>query len=256
MLSGDWSTIESASCQSSTKPRPIFDPATGAPITDYTVDPSGYNQQALALLKYVPISSDPCGELTYAIPKPQREDQYIGRMDWNQSAKNNFFGRYFFADYKSPAAFNNNFLLTTQRGVLDRSQAATLGDTYSINPNTLNTAHLAWTRLAITRGASPDMKNLTDFGVNVFQATPNAIDLSINGYFGIGCGTCANALFKDNVAEFTDDVDIIRGGTTCRSAGIGSITSTHIRIPPMRMATRNSAGFSRTMDCWISLREI
>ena len=54
------------------------------------------------------------------------------------------------------------------------------------------------------------------------QATPNAIDVTINGYFDIGCGTCANALFKDNVAEFSDDVDIIRGRITCRSAGIGS----------------------------------
>ena len=211
VLSGDWSTIESASCQSNGLARTINNPATGLPYANDFVDPSTYNQQALALLKYVPASSDPCGELTYGIPEPQREDQYIGRVDWTQSAKNNLFGRYFFADYKSPAAFDNNFLLTTQRGVLDRSQSAAVGDTYSINPNTLNTAHLAWTRLAITRGAAADMKNLTDFGVNVFQSTPNAIDLTINGYFNIGCGTCANALFKDNVAEFTDDIDIIRG---------------------------------------------
>jgi hypothetical protein len=211
VLSGDWSEIESASCQSNGVARTIINPATGNPFTNDYVDPATYNPQALNLLKYVPTSSDPCGKITYAIPEPQREDQYIGRIDWNQSAKNNFFGRYFFADYKSPAAFNDNFLLTTQRGVLDRSQAVTLGDTYSITPNTLNTAHLAWTRLAITRGAAPNMKNLADFGVNIFQATPNAIDLTITGYFGIGCGTCANALFKDNVAEFTDDVDIIRG---------------------------------------------
>jgi hypothetical protein len=211
VLSGDWSQIESASCQSNGVARTIINPATGNPFASDYVDPSTYNQQALNLLKYVPPSSDPCGKITYAIPEPQREDQYIGRVDWNPSAKNSFFGRYFFADYKSPAAFDNNFLLTTQRGVLDRSQAVTVGDTYSITPNTLNTAHLAWTRLAITRGAAPDMKNLADFGVNIFQSTPNAINLGINGYFGIGCGTCANALFKNNVAEFADDVDLIRG---------------------------------------------
>jgi hypothetical protein len=211
VLNGDWSQIDSASCQSNQKARIIYDPTTGAPITNYFVSPTLYNQQALNLLKYVPLSSDPCGRITYAIPEPQREDQYIGRVDWNPSAKNNFFGRYFFADYKSPAAFDNNFLLTTQRGVLDRSQAVTVGDTYSITPNTLNTAHLAWTRLAITRGAASDMKNLADFGVNIFQSTPNAINLGINGYFGIGCGTCANALFKNNVAEVADDVDLIRG---------------------------------------------
>jgi len=211
VLSGDWSSIESAACQSNGEARTIIDPNTGNSFANDHVDPTRYNQQALNLLKYVPLSSNPCGQITYAIPEPQREDQYIGRVDWNQSSKNTLFGRYFFADYKSPAAFNNNFLLTTQRGVLDRSQAATVGDTYSVTPNILNSAHLTWTRLAITRGAAPDMKNLGDFGVNIFQATPNAIDLSINGYFNIGCGTCANALFKDNVAEGSDDLDVIRG---------------------------------------------
>jgi hypothetical protein len=211
VLNGDWSHIESGSCQSSGAARTIVDPATGTPFANDYVDPSRYNQQALNLLKYVPPTSDPCGEITYAIPEPQREDQYIGRVDWNQSAKNNFFGRYFFADYKSPAAFDSNFLLTTQRGVLDRTQSVTLGDTYSITPNTLNSVHLAWTRLAITRGPAADQKNLADFGVNIFPAVPNGIDLGINGYFGIGCGTCAPALFKNNVAEAADDVDLMRG---------------------------------------------
>jgi hypothetical protein len=211
VLNGDWSQVESATCQSSGVARTIINPATGAAYTNDYVDPSTYNQQALSLLKYVPITSDPCGRITYAIPMPQREDQYIGRADWNQSAKNSFFGRYFYADYKSPAAFNNNFLLTTQRGVLDRSQAVALGDTYSITPNTLNSARLAWTRLAITRGPAADMKNLADFGVNIYQGVPNAIDLGITGYFGIGCGTCAPAHFKDNVAELSDDLNVIRG---------------------------------------------
>ena len=204
VLSGDWSQILSGSCQSNGIPVTI-------PFANDFVNPSLYNPQALALLKYVPTSNDPCGRITYAIPEPQREDQYIGRVDWNQSAKNNLFGRYFFADYKSPAAFNNDFLLTIQRGVLDRSQSATLGDSYSITPNTLNSLHLTWTRLAITRGPAANMKNLDDFGVNVFQAVPNAIDLGITGYFGIGCGTCAPALFRNNVAEASDDLDLIRG---------------------------------------------
>ena len=211
VLNGDWSQIESAACQSSGAARAIINPATGQTFANSAVNPSLYNAQALNLLKDVPVSTNPCGEVTYAIPEPQREDQYIGRVDWNQSAKNNLFGRYFFADYKSPAAFDNNFLLTTQRGVLDRTQSVTLGDTYSITSDTLNTAHIGWTRLAITRGPAADMKNLKDFGVNVFQSIPNAIDLGITGYFDIGCGTCAPALFKNNVAELSDDVDLIRG---------------------------------------------
>lgn len=211
VLSGDWSQIESANCQSSGAARTIVNPATGQAFANDFVSPSLYNQQALALLKYLPVSGNPCGQLTYAIPEPQREDQYIGRVDWNQSSKNSFFGRYFYADYKSPAAFGGDFLLTTQRGVLDRAQTFTLGDTYSISPSTLNSARLTWTRLSITRGPATDMKNLSDFGVNVYQGVPNAIDMTVAGYFGIGCGTCAPAHFKNNVAEISDDVNVLRG---------------------------------------------
>jgi hypothetical protein len=211
VLSGDWSQILSPSCQSNGVARTIVNPSTGQAFANDFVSPSLYNPQALSLLKYVPTTSNPCGEITYAIPEPQREDQYIGRVDWNQSARNSLFGRYFFADYKSPAAFDNDFLLTTQRGVLDRAQTATIGDSFSITPNTLNSLHFTWTRLAITRGPASDMKNLTDFGVNIFQAVPNAIDIGITGYFGIGCGTCAPALFRNNVAEISDDVNLVRG---------------------------------------------
>ena len=140
MLNGDFSQLESAGCQSSGTARTIIDPTSGQPFPNNVIPTSRFNQQAMKLASYLPVSSDPCGEVTYAIPEPQREEQYIGRVDWNQSAKHSLFGRYFFADYKSPASFNNDLLLTTQRGVLDRSQSATIGDTYSINPTTVNSA--------------------------------------------------------------------------------------------------------------------
>ena len=61
VLNGDWSAMESAACQSSGGARTITNPATGQPYANDFVDPNTYNQQALNLLKYVPLSSDPCG---------------------------------------------------------------------------------------------------------------------------------------------------------------------------------------------------
>jgi hypothetical protein len=211
VLGGDFSQLESPTCQSSGVARTIINPATGQAFANDFVSPSLFNQQALNLLKYVPTSSDPCGELTYAIPEPQSEEQYLGRVDWNQSAKHNFFGRYFFADYKSPAVFDKDLLLSTQRGIVERSQSMVLGDTYSISPTTLNSFHATWSRLAITRGASPDFINLTDVGVNIFSAVATGMDLGISGYFGGGCGTCATAYFDNNSGQLADDVDIMHG---------------------------------------------
>lgn len=209
-LGGYFSTLLSAGCQSSGVARTIVDPTNGQPFAGNMIPTSRFNQQALNILKYVPTSGNPCGELTYAIPEPQREEQYIGRVDWNQSAHHNLFGRYFFADYRSPASFNKDLLLTTQRGVLDRAQSATIGDTYSINPTTVNSAHATYTRLAITRGPALDDINFTDVGVNMYSPV-NFLNLGISGYFNAGCGTCAPALFDQNSYQLADDIDMIRG---------------------------------------------
>ena len=171
-----------------------------------------FNQQALNLLKYVPTSSDPCGELTYAIPSPQGEDQYIGRADWTQSAKHNFFGRYFYANYASPAPFSSsNILVSPQRGLLNRAQSMVLGDTYSITPTTLNSAHLTYTRLAIWRGPSTEMPNFNTLGVNIVLPPQDFTKVDVNGYFDVSCGACSPQYYRQDVYQIADDLDIISG---------------------------------------------
>ena len=39
----------------------------------------------------------------------------------------------------------------------------------------------------------------------------NFIQVSTNGYFNVGCGTCAAAHFNANTFQYADDIDIIRG---------------------------------------------
>lgn len=211
MLNGDFSALGSAACESSGVAQTFTNPATGQPFTNNQVNPALFNSVALKLLKDVPTSSDPCGRLAYAISTPQAEDQYIGRVDWNQSAKNSVSGRYFYSNYTSPPFFNNDLLLTTERGVLDRSQSAILSDTYSITPTTVNSAHIAWTRLAITRGPAANFINLTSVGSQVYSAVPNFMVFAINGYFGAGCGSCAPVTLDGNSAQASEDVDMMRG---------------------------------------------
>lgn len=209
-IGGDFSQLTSAGCESSGTAVTLIDPTTNQPFPGNVIPATRINPQALNILKYVPVSSNPCGEITYAIPEPQREEQYIGRVDWNQSSKHNIFGRYFFADYASPAQFDNNLLLTQQRGVLDRSQSATIGDTYSINPTTVNSAHATWTRLSITRGPALNDINFTDVGVDMYSPV-NFLNLTVNGYFMAGCGSCAPAHFNQDSYQLADDIDMIRG---------------------------------------------
>jgi hypothetical protein len=212
MLNGDWSAFDGASCQSSHVARTITDPITGGPaFTGYQIPTSLFNAQALALLKYVPVSTDPCGKLVYAIPSPVNEDQYIGRADWNVSAKHQLFGRYYITDYSNPPEFGGDVLLSTRAGVYDRSQSVVLGDTYTISPRMLNSLHLIWDRLRINRGTTSDMIGPSTLGIKTFQLVPNDITLTVNGGFSAGCGTCASAIFHNNTYQLADDLDFMRG---------------------------------------------
>ena len=160
MLNGDFTTVASAACTA--KPFTL-----GGAFQGNQISPSRFNSSALALLKFVPLSADPCGKLQYGIPNNSVEDQYIGRIDYNQSSKHSIFGRYFIADYRNPAIFDGkNALTTTKPGVAPRSQSLTLGDNYSFGPGTMSAFHANVGRMRILRGPSPNLFSPRDVGVN------------------------------------------------------------------------------------------
>ena len=72
VLTGDFSQLESAACQSSGKAKSITNPTTGQVFPGAQVPVSLFNPQALAILKYVPVSSNPCGKVIYGVPSAER----------------------------------------------------------------------------------------------------------------------------------------------------------------------------------------
>ena len=212
-LNGDFSQLESAGCQSSASARTIIDPTTGQPFPNDQVPTSRFNQQALNVLKHIPISTDPCGKVTYSLPEPQSEQQILGRVDSSLSPKNNLFGHYFIGNYSSPGPYSpSNLLLTQLRGVIDHSVSAVVGDTYIVSPNIVNSAHAGYTRLAITRGPSPNAIDFGSLGVNIpYQPLSDYLALYVHGHFDAGCGTCAPADLTQNNIQLADDVDIALG---------------------------------------------
>ena len=210
-LNGDFSAIESTACQSNKKAVTLTDPSTGQPFPNNFVNPSRFSAPSLALLKVIPVSSDPCGRLVYSIPNPNNENQYIGRADWLQSAKNSVYGRYFIADYDNPPFFTNNILTTTRSGLEERTQSVVLADQYSISPTIVNAFHATFARLAINRAVSQQMPNPVSLGVNMFNFYPHFMDLSVASHFGMGGGSNAPAYFIRDQYHYADDLDIVRG---------------------------------------------
>jgi len=212
-LSGDFSQLEGAGCQSSGVARTIIDPTTGQPFAGSQIPTSRFNQQALNLLKMIPLATDPCGEITYSLPEPQTERQIVGRGDSNLNSKNSLFGRIFLADYFSPGPFSSsNILLTQLRGVIDHNLAAVLGETYTLSPNAVNAFHAAYTRLTIVRGPSPNDIDLAKIGVNIpYQPVSDYIYVGVSGHFTVGCGSCAPNIIEQNNTQLSDDIDVSIG---------------------------------------------
>jgi hypothetical protein len=211
-LNGDFSAREAAACQSNNKARTILNPATGLPFANDQVSPTLFSPQALALLKYVPVSSDPCGKITYGIPTPSNETQYIGRADWTQSARDQFFVRYFIVNLNNPPFFDGKDLLTTTSpGTEQRGQSLVLGNTYTLSTSLVNSIHLTGSRFRDNRSAASNFFSPPAVGINIASFVPNFTNMSISSAFAIGNGNGAPAHFNRNTLQFADDAALIHG---------------------------------------------
>jgi hypothetical protein len=210
MLNGDFSTIESGPCQTSGNGITLIDPTNGQAFPNNFISPTRFSTPAVNLAKLIPISSDPCGKLIYAIPNPNNENQYVGRVDWLQSSRHTVYGRFFVADYDNPVIYTNNILTTTRSGLEERATSAVAADQFS-SSSFVNAFHLTYNRLVNNRAVSPQMPNLVSLGSNMFNGYPHFIDLTVSNKFAVGGGSNAPATFTRNTYQISDDVDLIRG---------------------------------------------
>ncbi len=197
-LKGDFSVVDAAKstggCLSSF--RQLKDPS-GIPYPNNQIPVSTFDPAGLKLAStYFPVSANPCGNTLYGYLSNNPDDQWIGRVDYNFSAKHIFYARYFIYDYLGVSLFSDNNALTSQNpGNQDRSQTMTIGDTYTFTSNTVNAFHFTFDRRRDNRSSPSNLFSPKDLGVNMFINAPNYTQLTVSGYsgggFAVGCGTCA-----------------------------------------------------------------
>ncbi len=208
-LNGDFSAMASAGCVTAGAVQ-LKDPVTGANFVGNQIPTSRYVAPALALLKYVPASTDPCGKISYGIPTVEHEDQFIGRVDLTVSGKQTLFARYFKTILDNPApAFNNNVINTTKNGLKDYIHSAVFGHIYTFTPKLINSLRLTATRSNVNRTTSAGAINANTIGVPVYQPSPNYLALNVGGFFS--SGGAAPAYYISNAVQIADDVDWIIG---------------------------------------------
>ena len=212
MLRGDFSAYDGASCQSSGKFKQLNNPVTNAPYPNDQIPTTQFNSSALQMItKYLPQASNPCGKIIYGIPQPQNEDQYIGRIDWTVNQSQTLFGRYFLTHFVQPGFFNNNLLLTANPSLNDQAQSFTLGHTYTISSNMVNSLRISGTRNFITRAAASDLINPNTVGIQVSSPVKNYLYMNISNAFTAACGTCESTDITTNSVNLVEDVFWTKG---------------------------------------------
>jgi hypothetical protein len=168
-------------------------------LPNHRISASRFDPAALALAKYLPATSDPCGRVTWGIPVQSDEAQYVGRVDWIINSKHSLYGRYFLDDYNLAAFFDpHDILVTSVPGNVERAQTFVLGDTYTFTPTTVNSFHATFGRRTDSRGPNPSGINATSLGIqNLYQGTNDFLQVAVtNGGFNVGCGTRALGIFN------------------------------------------------------------
>ncbi len=87
--------------------------------------------------------------MLYGTPVHQNQLQAPLRIDYQLSPKHSLFARYIITRIETeiPYDITHNILATDQVGQDDQAQALALGDTWLINPTTINSFHLSGTRV-------------------------------------------------------------------------------------------------------------
>jgi hypothetical protein len=217
-LNGDFSVLDGAKSSGGclatarTLKDPSGTPYPGNKIPVSTFDPAGKKLAST----YIPTSDDPCGKTLFGYLANNPDDQWIGRVDWNISPKNFFYGRYYIYDFMALSLFDGKNALTTgSPGNRDRSQTMTVGDTFTVSSRQVNSFHATFDRRRDDRSSAPNLFSPADLGVNMFLNVPNYTQLSVSSFsgggFNVGCGTCALANFDINTYQVADDYSITVG---------------------------------------------
>src|SRR3989454_4974735 len=130
MLTGDFTTIASPACNNG---RQIM---LKAPFQNNRIDPASLSIPSLNLVKRLPATTDPCGQVQFGRRNNANEQIIVGKVDYQQSAKNSLFGRYELARLDTPSDYDGQTVLSVSiPDYIRRAHSFVLGDTYLIGPN-------------------------------------------------------------------------------------------------------------------------
>jgi hypothetical protein len=226
MRNGDFSGI----------PQVVYDPATrvqtgntitAQPFLGNIIPASRFSGKALTLFQYYPLPNVPVAGLVnnyqQLIGERQDADQFTARIDFAESARSTWFGRWSWDDEFStnPATFPNQ-----GQKVLANAQQAMISNTRVLSPATVNEFRFGYNRLIDeTLQDNAFVNNVVgQIGGIPGIAAPTPIiwgipSIGIAGFSGFGDLASAPYLGHTNIFEWIDNFSINRGKHSIRFGG-------------------------------------
>jgi hypothetical protein len=185
------------------------------------INPATFDPAAVKFAtNYLPISTQPNGEITYALPESQNFHEYVARGDQTLSQKDHLFARYYLDRYQNAPFLTPSNYLTTVSAALIYSHNAIVGETHVFTPNLLNDVRVSFSRVSDTAGPPSNSISFADVGVAVTQPASfaKAIDsLGVSGYFTVSSFP-PSKINRGNLI-LNDDVSWVRGRNTFAFGG-------------------------------------
>jgi len=202
--------------------------ATKALFVNNQVSPTLLDPASLKLAALLPVSAAPCGNTSYGLLTQVNETNLVGRGDYQTSAKNTLFGRYFRDHYFRPPTQNftpNNLLTSTGGGLDDADQSFAFGDTYVFSPTLTNQVRATVDRIGIHR-FDDNYVSACDLGVALLYCgyVPHQSGFTVSGGFSVGPGTGGQAVAHTTPLQLNDDLSWIKGNHQI-NFGVGGAVS-------------------------------
>jgi hypothetical protein len=161
------------------------------------------------------------GFSAFSTPATFNEDQFIANIDFLQSARSRFEGRFFFANSTQNTSLPPSQLATSAPGfpqLADNNlRNFSLTHTYTFSARLLNQAEFGFHRIS-TPTVQQEVFKFSDVGINA-PPTANAFPaIGVNGSLALG-GNGQGVSLDQNHFDFQDSLTYIRGRQTLRFGG-------------------------------------
>jgi hypothetical protein len=222
MLAGNWTAFASPACNTGVQRvlrAPFVSGGNSPSGTIYTIDPAHFSKVATFIANKVLASQsvppNDCGLVKVGAPTQQNYGMYVGKVDYQMSAKNSIFGRVLFNTQYQPDSGKLTANLLPSVGGLDAlASSYSFGDTYLISPNVVNAFRLSANRIGNHQTAKQYF-SLCDAGATDMYCgyTPKWISqLTITGGFTtLGLLTPTGTYWNPTGYALNDDVNWLRG---------------------------------------------